>query len=167
MALFSAFTLSSCDPVVEDPTVEDPEEEVNPDKEENTPEDCYYSLINTSSGTASNDILLFADISVDYKDANGDMLTASVTSLPWTAKIEGVTAPFTLLMNVTFIKKEDFTPEKESYTVTFGYRFYNTSESNSIDHTNASSLTISADQIDDYIESLNSNYAECSYEITE
>ncbi|MFI3297081.1 MAG: hypothetical protein R3Y59_05580 [bacterium] len=167
MALFCALTLSSCDQEVETPTVDDPEEEVTQD--ESTPEDYYYALINTSSATTSNDILLFADISVDYKDANGDMQTAAVTSLPWTAKIESITAPFTMLMSITFTKKEDFTPEKDSYTVTFGYQFYSETDIalGVTKVTSASSMAIAVDKLDDYIERLNSNYAECSYEIAE
>lgn len=157
MALFCAVALSSCDSAVEDPEMEV------------TTEDYYYALSNTLDGVSSDEILQFADISVDYKDANGDVQTASVTSLPWMGKIEGVTPPFTLLMSITLTKKEDFTPENDTCTFIFGHEFYSeTSLAFGYPlYSMVSEDEVAVDKLDDYIELLNDIYESCTYSISE
>lgn len=70
------------------------------------------------SGIEDSDDLMFYDMKVSYKNAEGKMEEKTITELPLKIEIKGVEKPFTAEITPTYTLKnpEDVTIDKETYT---------------------------------------------------
>lgn len=102
------------------------------------------------------DLLLATDITVTYVNAEGKDVSEAVTEKEWKKELTNVAVPFTAKMNITYAKKDGFTPEKAIYNFGDGsgisYKTSNgKSESNSSE---SSSLSISKSRVNEYLDLL-------------
>ena len=96
------------------------------------------------------DMPLLFDITVGYKDENGNMVEETVSALPWEKRLQAVTLPFTAEVEAKCAKSKE-SPAKGSYEVNMEAGvFYKTTDGRATMHGSTSRMTIGADKVEEY-----------------
>lgn len=79
----------------------------------------YTYSVDYVGGTNGTDNFLFYELSVSYRDSDGQLVEESVTEYPYRRHITGAEPPFTAEITPTYTlrKLEDISTDKESLTV--------------------------------------------------
>lgn len=106
--------------------------------------------------SCQSDLLLATDITVTYANAEGKDVSEAVTEKEWKKEVTNVAVPFTAKLNITYAKKEGFTPEKAIYNFGDGYGIgYKASNGKTESYSSvATSLSISNSRVNEYLDLL-------------
>lgn len=83
----------------------------------NTEKTTY--TVKYAAGAEGCDNMLFYDLKISYKNAEGEIIEETVTEYPFVKEITGIEAPFTAEMTpvYTLKKLEDITTDKETFKI--------------------------------------------------